>query len=536
MKRTFFRLLNTLGALAVSALMLIVSVSVSHAQAHRAPVPTLNVANVSMMEGHVGNTMLSFTFQLSYAPEHVVTLKYETADDTAIHGQDYIGTFGTLTIQPGQTSASRSIYIIGDTDYEDDEMVILYVYNVEGAYSPPFKAVLTIQNDDPRPAETYITVDDPQVKEGVTYNHMVFTITRSGELNRTTQLSFSTADGTATAGVDYAPWSNLYMSFNAGDTTRSVEVVIKGDKDVEPDETLILHLTTSESYTTLLKSQGVGTILNDDTGVLPTVSISDAQLIEGDSGESMMNFTVTMTPESDERTEVRAEIVDQTAAKFYDYAGDYDDLIYFLPGETVKTFSVEIKGDTDFEPDETFLVELYNPWNLTIDDGQAVGTILNDDDDTSFAVTHFSLINAANDRVLIEDFQGGTLDLVTLGRAKKLTIQAHVNGDEVGSVRFALNNKPKFRTDSAAPYTLGKNKKRDLKPWPYKVGVTYTLTATPFSGKRASGEMGFSDTITFTIVKSSSTSNGGDSTAIPTTSTLDGLPQNTRLLAVPPAP
>lgn len=529
MKRTFFRLLRGLMTLSASVVMLIVSAAASHAQGQRAPAPMLTVDDVSIVEGHEGYTMLTFTFQLSYAEHTGVSFKIDTTDDTAIHGEDYLGTIDTMTIPAGQASVTRLLHIIGDTNYEDDEIGVLYFYDVEGAYSHDSKAAFTIQNDDPRPAETYITVDDPQVNEGSRYTTMNFTFTRSGELERWTSVQAATKDGTATHNVDYHPWNNVFIQFPPGVTTATLQVVIIGDRDIEPDETLFLNLTTSDSYTTLLKLQGVGTILNDDTGVFPSVSISDAEIIEGDSGSGVMTFTLTRTPADDEYAEISIAVVEQTALRFHDYRSSEDDFVSFHPGETVKQFSVEILGDTVYEPDETFLVELHSPWKLTIADGQAVGTILNDD--PSFAVTHFSLIDAATDTVLIEDFEGGTVELAALGGAKKLTIQAHVFGDQIGSVRFALNDKPKFRTDNKAPFTLGKNKGRNLKPWPYKVGKTYTLTAAPFSGKKASGEAGSSETITFIIVKSSST--GSDAAIIPTITEASG---DTRLLAVPPAP
>src|SRR5262249_5616656 len=51
----------------------------------------------------------------------------------------------------------------------------------------------------------------------------------------------------------------------------------------------------------------------------------------------------------------------------------------FAPGETSKTVAVTIRGDTTYEPDETFTLELSNPTNTTLGTASAVGTITNDD-------------------------------------------------------------------------------------------------------------------------------------------------------------
>src|SRR5262249_14132671 len=53
--------------------------------------------------------------------------------------------------------------------------------------------------------------------------------------------------------------------------------------------------------------------------------------------------------------------------------------VTFAPGETSQQVTVQVTGDQHFESDETFYVYLYSPTNAIIGDGQAVGTIQNDD-------------------------------------------------------------------------------------------------------------------------------------------------------------
>ena len=48
----------------------------------------------------------------------------------------------------------------------------------------------------------------------------------------------------------------------------------------------------------------------------------------------------------------------------------------FAAGETSKSVVVQIVGDTTFEPDETFFVNLSSPNNATISDAQGVATIV----------------------------------------------------------------------------------------------------------------------------------------------------------------
>lgn len=51
----------------------------------------------------------------------------------------------------------------------------------------------------------------------------------------------------------------------------------------------------------------------------------------------------------------------------------------FLPGQTTKTVTAQVKGDTINEPNETFFVNLSGAVNATITDAKGLGTILNDD-------------------------------------------------------------------------------------------------------------------------------------------------------------
>src|SRR5207249_2245282 len=52
--------------------------------------------------------------------------------------------------------------------------------------------------------------------------------------------------------------------------------------------------------------------------------------------------------------------------------------------------AVTVNGDTKFEPNETFFVNLSNPVNATISDNQGVGTIVNDDGQPTISISDVS--------------------------------------------------------------------------------------------------------------------------------------------------
>lgn len=523
MKPSIFNFSKYFRGLVLLLLVVFGGISAVSAQPMQPADFNLTISNARVTEGDMGSKTVTVTAQYEAIFTGSFIGSYSTQAITAEPQSDFIPTSGSLHLsEPGHSVEHIRISIIGDTKYEADETFELVVTALGGR---TYSAKITILNDDPLP-QINITVDDPQVNEGTngaTNTALVYTITRSGTLDFPVDVTVSTADGTATAESDYHAHTTV-VRFEPGQKNKTVSISTIPDSDLEPDETVLLNLTTSSPYTTVTKAQGIGTILNDD---LPTVVIADAQIVEGKAGISLMTFTLTLSTAIDKSAEVKVRLLDILAVKDQDYRGS-NQTITFAPGETTRNFAVEILGDELVEADEMFVVKLGSPVNLFIGDGMAVGTILNDDTlPPAFAVTSFSLIDAKTDTVIIENFEGGIVELDKLG-VKKLTILANTNPASVGSVRFALNDNPKFRKDNVAPYTLAKDKNGNLKRWPYVLDTEYTLTATPFSEKKAKGSAGGAKTITFKIIKALPAE--GDEAMSPVT------PQDDRWLAVPPTP
>jgi uncharacterized repeat protein (TIGR03806 family) len=91
---------------------------------------------------------------------------------------------------------------------------------------------------------------------------MIFTVTLSKSSTDIVTVDYATADGSASAGIDYEA-SNGVLQFAPGDTSRTIEVTIHGDADIEADETLTMTLA-SPGNATLSRASATGTIVNDD--------------------------------------------------------------------------------------------------------------------------------------------------------------------------------------------------------------------------------------------------------------------------------
>ena len=112
--------------------------------------------------------------------------------------------------------------------------------------------------------------------------------------------------------------------------------------------------------------------------VVPTLSVDDASIGEGSSGSAQLTFTVKLSQAATGPVTVQYSTADGTAAAGTDYTARSGTLT-FAAGETSKTITVPVLGDTSVEANEAFTIALSGASGATIADSVAVGTITNDD-------------------------------------------------------------------------------------------------------------------------------------------------------------
>lgn len=115
------------------------------------PIPSLSIGDVSVTEGNSGTKAAVFTVGLSAAATSAVTVKFATADGTALAGSDYTVASGTLTFTAGQTSKTVTVLVNGDAAVESDEAFSLNLSSPSGATLAKNAGAGTIQNDDDAP-------------------------------------------------------------------------------------------------------------------------------------------------------------------------------------------------------------------------------------------------------------------------------------------------------------------------------------------------------------------------------------------------
>ncbi len=219
-----------------------------------------------------------------------------------------------------------------------------------------------------------ISINDVSMNEGNTgTTAFTFNVSLSNSANQTVTVNYATANDTAIAGSDYIANSGT-LTFNPGETSKPITVLVNGDIMFEQNETFFVNLSNPVNAT-ISDNQGVGTIVNDDSAI----SINDVSMNEGNSGTTAFTFTVNVTPPGLQPITVNYSTANGTAVAPGDYTSIPQTLLVFGTGEASKQITVQVNGDTTIEPNETFFVNLSNPSNAVISDDQGVGTILNDD-------------------------------------------------------------------------------------------------------------------------------------------------------------
>ena len=218
-------------------------------------------------------------------------------------------------------------------------------------------------------ASSFIVNEDDGVVE--------ITVNRVSGSTGTVSVNFSTSPLTASAGADYTTTTGT-LTFGPDVTSQSFTVQIIDDTLDEFTEQFNVSLSNPTGGAILAFPTSASVfIVDNDATALPTLSVNDITVAEGNTG-SIAVFTVTLS----EAVPFAIGVDFITSNGSATAGADYDSVFGFLtffPGQTTRTITVPIIGDTAAEGDETFFVNLSNPINATIADAQGQGTITDDE-------------------------------------------------------------------------------------------------------------------------------------------------------------
>ena len=257
------------------------------------PGPSLSIGNVAVTEGNAGTVNADFLVTLSIPTSQTVTVAFATADGSATTANnDYQATTGTLTFTPGTTSQTITVPVNGDTTVEGDKTFTVNLSNPQNAVIGTGTGTGTIQDDDASPTLAINNVSQSEGNSGATA--ITFTVTLSGATGLTITVNFATADSTATtADNDYQPNSGT-LTFNPGDTSKTITVLVNGDTIFENDETFTVSLSNPQNAT-ITTGTGTGTIQNDDAAPAADLKVEKTAAAPSVRAGDLLAYTFVVT-------------------------------------------------------------------------------------------------------------------------------------------------------------------------------------------------------------------------------------------------
>ncbi|MEM6842468.1 MAG: Calx-beta domain-containing protein [Bacteroidota bacterium] len=357
---------------------------------------TVSIDDIS---GNEDDGAITVTATLDNAVDGGFTVDVSTADGTAtVADSDYTSVTGERLNFSGSAGETQTFMVTptADVTSENNETINISMSNlIAGTVATSDiditdGATATINDDD----AVQISVDDPTVAEGdAGTTTLQYTVSLSAPAASTVEVDVATSDGTATAGSDYTAVGITTLTFNTGESSKTVDVTVSGDTMLEEDETLTLTLSDNTGLSVITDATGSGTITNDDNAAVTVEDVSENE----DDGS--ITFTATLDNAVQGGFTVDVSTADGTATTAdSDYTAVTGQTLTFsgTTGET-QTFTVSPVADNRLEVDETFTVSQSNlagtSLPVSVTDG-ATGTITNDD-------------NAA---VTIADISGGEDD------------------------------------------------------------------------------------------------------------------------------
>ncbi|HVJ80060.1 MAG TPA: Calx-beta domain-containing protein, partial [Planctomycetia bacterium] len=228
------------------------------------PLPEMTIQGNTVTEGNSGTTTpVAAWVKLSHPSPVPVTVRYATAAGDATPGLDYVESSGVVTFAPGETTQTIPVTIIGDLLTEQIyEYIVINLSEASGAVIADSEALCAIYNEE-QPA--VLSINNCTKAEGDKGNvKFTFTVTKPGAIQESVSVSYRTSDGAATtADGDYSAASGT-LTFSPGQTSKTITVMVRGDKKREGDEVFYVDLFHPSSNASIDQSRGTGTIVNDD--------------------------------------------------------------------------------------------------------------------------------------------------------------------------------------------------------------------------------------------------------------------------------
>ena len=239
------------------------------------------------------------------------------------------------------------------------------------------------------------------------------TVTLSRLMPVTVTVQYSTTDGSALAGSDYAAATGV-VTFTPGVTQTAFSVAVLPDGPFETNEAFSVSLSAPANATLGVPNTATVTIVDDEPP--PSVALSSNQYTVAESAGSVV-ISATLSAASALTATVHYSTTDGTAVSGADYLARSGTLT-FTPGVTLTTFTVSIVQDNLHEADESFGVVLSSPAGAVLAAPSTAAVTIHID-------APAPLVSFASSQYTVTESAGPALITATLSAASELTATVH---------------------------------------------------------------------------------------------------------------
>ncbi|MCU7884911.1 MAG: aggregation factor core protein MAFp3, isoform C, partial [Candidatus Thiodiazotropha sp. (ex Lucinoma annulata)] len=358
----------------------------------------------------------------------VAMVNYTTSDGTATAGNDYIVNSATLIFANGEISKSFDVTLNDDADFEGIETFNLTLSNVFGALLGDItSASVSLSDDDDPPAAGAVVFTDSIQSVSEDGNSATISVSREGGSAGAISVDYTTMDGSAIASSDYT-FSTGRISFAAGEAvSKSFDVAIINDTQLEGDEQLALQLVNPQGGAVLgTQSLSQLTITDDEAQSSSAILAFTVNSLSVDESSAVANISISRANVLTGSVTVDLSVESTTAVSGTDFNVTTGTL-QFVDGESQKNISVEIIDNTLEDGNKTITFTIGNATGVAVIDtaNSTVTLTILDDDGTT---------NPGNGDSGGGGGGGGSIDLLLLAFLLSLTLFLY---------KFRLNLSPK---------------------------------------------------------------------------------------------
>lgn len=242
---------------------------------------SMSIGDTAVVEGNTGKARtLTFAVTLSEPASTLVTVGYRIeATGSATTPADFDNKKGKTyplkfvpSLVTGKTATVKyvSVKVAPDTEAEGDESFAVTLSNPTGGYGlGDATGTATILDDDPRPG-LHVSIGNTAIYEGDAglnakkTNNGKMLVSLSSPATSTVSVTVSVAGDSAGVGNDFKAVKTKVLTFAPGQWQKPVVIPVYPDTTAEPDETVLVTLSSPSSGVDLFRAVGTATILSDD--------------------------------------------------------------------------------------------------------------------------------------------------------------------------------------------------------------------------------------------------------------------------------